>query len=102
MERVNLEAQCKEFELEINTDPTEWPERTAFERFAGQRYKGAFCEGGAILTVLKGACLDTLTVLGARHNTMAIALSDWPWASPRLSRASTLMCVYHCFRMPTP
>lgn len=66
VDRIDLEGQCGELELplvDINTDPTESPERTAFEHFVGQGYKGAFCEGGAILTVLKAACLDTLESL---------------------------------------
>ena len=45
--------------LEFNGDP----ERTAWKYFLGNGYTGSYCEGGALLLLIRAAALDTLEQL---------------------------------------
>ena len=68
LEQVSLKAQCEELGLELRdlaVEDLSEPEIAAWKHFRQEGYQGSWCEGGAILTLLKAMCLDTL----ARVNT---------------------------------
>lgn len=68
LELISLEQQCKflSLNLDIKTFKSlDFPEFQAYKWFKSQGFVGTFCEGGAILTVLKALTLDKLTELNS-------------------------------------
>ena len=68
LEGLSLDDQCRSLQLLIehaDVKTIKFPERVAFNLFKKDGYVGAWCEGGAILTLLKALCLQRL----ARYNT---------------------------------
>lgn len=66
VELIPLEEQCQHLVLDLKKIEVESfsnPELQAFEWFKSKACKGAYCEGGAILTVLKALALNKLTEL---------------------------------------
>lgn len=66
LEKLPLDRQCDELGLpltDLALDDISYPEIAAFRYHESQGYKGASCEGGLILTVIKALCLDRLSEL---------------------------------------
>lgn len=68
IELIPLDEQCQHLSLDLKKIPVNSfrnPEFKSYEWFKSKGYEGAYCEGGAILTVLKALALNTLT----KYNT---------------------------------
>jgi len=68
LKKKSLDKQCEElcFELlELKRILKTSPEQEAFSFYQEQGYNGAYCEGGAILLLLKSMCLNKLIELNS-------------------------------------
>jgi len=66
LELISLKKQCQYLSLdftELKVNSIANPEYQSFQWFKKQGYDGAYCEGGAILTILKALTLDKLAAL---------------------------------------
>ena len=64
-----LADQCTEIGIAYQRIPglnfATCPEQTAFKHFSGQGWQGSYCEGGAVLMLIRAAALDILEVLNS-------------------------------------
>lgn len=66
IELIPLEQQCEFLSLNLDTKTfksLDFPELQAYKWYKSKGFVGAYCEGGALLTVLKALALDKLTEL---------------------------------------
>ena len=75
LSQKSIHTQCKELEIpliELDIPTNKDSTHAAYEYYTSQGYLGAFCEGGAILTIIKALTIDILEKYSKRGREFAI------------------------------